>query len=101
VMDENGYPTEEELKELTYLANLPKCRDTIKRIEELWAYNGWGFVLVDSELELHAGGWSGNEDIIRTLFGTLFWAMCWKKSERGGHHYFELDGREKDGKCRL
>ena len=41
-------------------------------------------------LELHTGGWSGNEDIIDKLSDTLFWMICWESTRRGGHYYFEI-----------
>ena len=43
-------------------------------------------------LELHTCGWSGNEEIIDALMGTMFWMMCWESSRRGGHYYFEIPG---------
>jgi hypothetical protein len=45
------------------------------------------------KLELHTGGWSGNEEIISVLQNSMFWVMYWQKSERGGHYYFELPER--------
>ena len=42
-------------------------------------------------LELHTGGWSGNEDIIQSLKENLtFWGMYWQRSDRGGHYYFKM-----------
>ena len=47
-------------------------------------------------LELHTGGWSGNEDIIEALAASMFWLMYWQKSVRNGHYYFEiLDARRR------
>lgn len=43
--------------------------------------------------ELHTGGWSGNESIIAALEKSskgMFWYVCWVKSERGGHFWFEI-----------
>ena len=31
-----------------------------------------------------------NEKIIDMLKKTMFWQVCWQKSERGGHYYFEV-----------
>jgi hypothetical protein len=36
------------------------------------------------------GGFSGNEMIITALQRTVFWGMCWERSERGGRHVFHL-----------
>jgi len=46
--------------------------------------------LYGSWLQLHTGGWSGNEEIVSALKTTMFWMLCWQKSERGGHYYFRL-----------
>lgn len=43
-----------------------------------------------NKFELHTGGWSGNEDIVDALMGTMFWMLCWESSRRGGHFYFEI-----------
>ena len=41
-------------------------------------------------LELHTGGWSGNEEIIDALGrNKMFWMLYWQKSERGGHYWFK------------
>lgn len=43
-------------------------------------------------LELHTGGWSGNEVIISALLqNRMFITMWYKKWERGGHYYFEIN----------
>lgn len=45
-------------------------------------------------VELHTGGYSKNEDIIRSLLSNkVFVSMCYKKWERGGHYYFEINPR--------
>jgi len=104
--DENGYPTEQELKAFERwnitnidLANfLPK--EVVEHIESIWWMPDWGFKLYEGrehlfhrkvmKLELHTGGWSGNEDTIAELMKTWFWMMYWVKSLRGGHYYFEI-----------
>jgi hypothetical protein len=49
---------------------------------------GYGFIECDDHPDEH-------EDIIDVLSETAFWQMYWQKSERGGHHYFVLQGRRK------
>lgn len=64
-------------------------------VEGIWWMPDWGFQKEEMpegwSLELHTGGWSGNEQIIQALQRNfMFWAMCWLKSERGGHYYFKV-----------
>lgn len=87
------YPTAKEIdnirkwdyKEITGLLDL---------IESIWWRANSGFILTGKrilKLELHTGGWSGNEEIIEALqFNIMFWTMYWQKSERGGHYYFRI-----------
>lgn len=41
-------------------------------------------------LELHTGGFSPNEEIVKVLQETFFWSMFWQVSKRGGHYYFSI-----------
>lgn len=87
----NSYPTDEELDRITTWP-LGKWLDLAKYVQSLWWMPGWGCVidLSDMTMELHTGGWSGNESIIQALQEhKVFWAMCWKVHERGGHYYFD------------
>lgn len=90
--DKDRYPTEEEL-------NIVKnwdCKDPkglVDYIESIWWMADWGFKLTGKKvlkLELHTGGWSGNEDIIDALQNTFLWWLYWEKSVRGGHYYFVI-----------
>jgi len=47
------------------------------------------------KLELHTGGWSGNEDIIEALKKSYFWIFYWEKSVKGGHYYFTISSLKK------
>lgn len=66
----------------------------INKLKSAWAWHdyireSWKGNLI---LELHTGGDSGNEQLIKELKRNhLFWIMFWWKSERGGHYYFEID----------
>lgn len=97
--DANGYPSDESLE-------IIKKWDLLKYpvsylldfVEPLWEYDD-RFVRTARTLYLSTGGWSGNEDIIASLHGNfLFWAMYWKRSERGGHYWFDRRMVQKDGK---
>lgn len=93
-LDDDGYPTEEALQ---FIENYDIAQDSpeglIKFIEEIWYHGDWGFIQDGDKLELHTGGWSGNEDVIRSLQKTFFWTFFWESSRRGGHYYF--DGLDK------
>lgn len=84
----NEYPREQELKRIEKW-NIPDdLNGLLEFIEELWKYSEY-FIRKDNLLELHTGGWSGNEDIIFSLErNTMFYCLYWQKSERGGHYYF-------------
>jgi hypothetical protein len=63
-------------------------------LESGWKYKDC-FILKGKrklKLECHTQGWSGNEDIMEALIkNKWFWMAFWKKSERGGHYYFEIN----------
>jgi len=58
-------------------------------IQSIWHWPDMA-KLDGNKFELHTGGWSGNEDIVDALMGTIFWMLCWESSRRGGHFYFEI-----------
>lgn len=93
-MDKDGYPDEAELK-LIQEWDILKFSSSIKTlmdfIEDRWQWPDRGFIRNKNKIELHTGGWSGNESLIGALQdNTMFWTMCWMKSERGGHYWFEI-----------
>lgn len=93
--DDNGYPTDEDLATLRTLAD--GILDThfaplLEHLKAIWWKPG---MLISwnpdtGALELHTGGWSGNEEIMGVLRETFFWASAWRRIERGGHYYFEV-----------
>lgn len=93
----DGYPTRQEIKQVKAYSGHLRSKNTdnmdpprlIELLQEIWAYPD--YIKKDGRrLELHTGGWSGNEEIIKALQGSMFWLLYWQKSERGGHYYFEL-----------
>ena len=88
---EEEYPTKEELEFIAlYRFNHDKgFLPLVEHILRLWHWSDYA-KWDGKNLELHTGGWSGNEDIINALTDTPFWMFYWKKSERGGHYYFEV-----------
>jgi len=96
-MDIDGYPTEEELSIIekwnfsteTFEADMVHF---IEYIKERWKYAEVGYFKYEGQkLELHTGGWSGNEDMIDAIQkNTMFWVFTWQQSKRGGHYYFKI-----------
>ncbi len=105
--DQDGYPTQEALD---YLQNwwlgyhdgkwiqgefseLNKSNiiALIKFTNRLWHFDDWGFVLDvrAKKLELHTGGWSGNEEVMTYFKDTAFAQFYWKMTRAGGHYYYE------------
>jgi hypothetical protein len=94
------YPAESELKKIKKwdLAKQP-VNELLDFVESLWTYED-RFVRTNSKLYLSTGGWSGNEDIIGALqHNFIFWMMFWKKTQRGGHYWFDhaMTGQRKYG----
>lgn len=99
-LDAEGYPTEEYLKLIMEWKDDAPVMDFIKYyLENGWYYGDWGFKLHRPyrgirKLELHTGGWSGNEEIIRAILGNVYlthWKMKYVLWRTGGHYYFEIN----------
>jgi hypothetical protein len=86
------YPTKQQLKKIKRLASsCDKVEELIKYISDIWYYYPEYFIYKHNlVLVLHTGGCSGNEEIIQSLQDTIFWALFWYKSIRGGHYYFKI-----------
>jgi len=88
-----GYPTEEDLQFIREYKYSPDPEELLSFLESLWHWPSY-IIRIEKEkkiyLELHTGGWSGNESIIDALSNTMFWHIYWQKSERGGHYYFTI-----------
>jgi hypothetical protein len=93
--DQDGYPTEAELNRIK-LWDFHKDGDVhhfLDYLKGLWSYPN-RFVWTGKNilrLYLSTGGSSGNESIIEALGENTFWMMCWQKSKRGGHYWFEIN----------
>lgn len=85
-----NYPSEVDLKYIKEFDLLKRpVKELLDHVEQIWEYGDWGFKRTYHNLQLHTGGWSGNEDIIEALqHNFLFWGMYWQKELRGGHYYF-------------
>lgn len=87
------YPTEEQLERIKKW-DIKDPEGLIAFLHSIWWMPSWGFKFEKKndiiELELHTGGWSGNESIIDALQDTIFWYVTWEKSTRGGHFYLTV-----------
>jgi len=87
--DRDGYPTEETLRAIREWSHRD-MRGLMEFVCGAWEYPDYA-KLTEGCMELVTGGWSGNESLIGALQeNRMFWMMCWLKSERGGHYWFEL-----------
>jgi hypothetical protein len=93
------YPDDKDLELIEKWDVINDISGLLQFLESMMWMPDWCFELKGKrilKLQLHTGGWSGNEDIIRSLkMNTLFWACHWVMSRRGGHHYFEIKLKSK------
>lgn len=97
LLDDDGYPTEWGLGRLRAFTGSP--RRLVDLLEQLW----WRPTLMTVDEWLHGqlrtvvraslatGGWSGNEEIIDVLGGTMFHLRLWESSHREGRHVYEVE----------
>jgi hypothetical protein len=86
------YPSEQDL-EMIEKWPLRDVFGLLNFIDDLWQYKVDFRTWKKGALhyELHTGGWSGNEEIIKALEKNRFverFCVMWK---RGGHWYFEIN----------
>jgi hypothetical protein len=91
-MDENGYPTEQELD---YIRNFDVVHNDWEELmryiqDNCWNWGEHYFSKRGTEWIAVTGGWSGNEDVISVLKkNVMFWMLYWKQSNRGGKYVFQ------------
>lgn len=111
-MSNERYPTDEEIERITKWPYTDLV-GLMEFVRSIWwnAERGWkraekqpeeGDLLHQepyTEFDISTGGWSGNEDLIDALQGnSMFWAICWVQSRRGGHYKFEVRQLQKTSK---
>ena len=95
-MATNDYPTDEEVAqvkqwEFTTPESFVEFMAFVKSIGNYWPTDSFGWQQDGRKFSVSTGGWSGNEEILGAMQENwTFWAVCWKKHERGGHYEFEL-----------
>lgn len=106
-LDENGYPTADYI-------NLIKDFDCEKMsIHEMvdiiwgnWYFGSWGAIKRKKingkrKLELHTGGWGGNEEIVGAItsnFHLTHFELKYVMWKTGGHYYFEFKENKEEEK---
>jgi hypothetical protein len=97
----NEYPRESELEQIKNWDFKLGYKSMFEFIEGIWHIPDWGFRVYRTTdhlwdkkvtgVELHTGGWSGNESIIYALQQNfLFYSQCFHRSRRGGHYWFQI-----------
>jgi len=93
--DRDAYPTEDTLDAIRQWPH-EDIPGLVAFVRKAWEYEDYT-KLSGRHLELHTGGWSGNESLIEALRdNTMFWGLCWRREDRGGHFWFELPGPKGD-----
>jgi hypothetical protein len=99
LLDNEGYPTQECLKFIEEYKGATPIKDFLLTIEYLWWHSDMGFILHEKyrgkqKLELHTGGWSGNESIIEAILSNFHLTHVFMKYvmwKTGGHYYFIIN----------
>lgn len=100
LLNEEGYPTQEYLNFIkNYHPEKISIKTFVETISKGWNHRDWGFKLGRKykgirKLELHTGGWSGNEDVIEAIIENIYlthFSMKYKMWRTGGHYYFEVN----------
>jgi hypothetical protein len=99
MLDENRYPDDESLERIKNWDLQAQGIDGLLALVE--ENTNWADRQIHQRgknviyYEYHTGGWSGNEDVIGALRRNLmFWSLCWRKTEVGGHYYFRIPKKQ-------
>ena len=93
-MDNNVYPSESDLNDFrATLESVPtNFLDGARTLAVFINHTGYGeanLAEAAETMELHTRGWSGCENIVEAAQGTIWWALYWRSTHRGGHYYFQ------------
>jgi len=101
LLDNDGYPSDEWIEFIkNYTADTMPIMEFVNGyLVDGWHFSDWGFSLGGKyrgkrKLQLHTGGWSGNEEIIAALLDNFYLRhgkMRYVKWVTGGHYYFEIN----------
>jgi len=97
--NKSGYPTEKFLSFIrNYTPKVMPIFDFLIILKNEWYASNWGFKMHNKydkkrKLELHTGGWSGNEELIQAIKANPYltsFTMKYVSWKTGGHFYFEI-----------
>lgn len=88
------YPSDEILKIIeNFDIKKRPIKDLITLMHQEWEYPDCMKITKGKKsvkVEFHTVGWSGNEDLITAFEKVKLIGLFWKKSERGGHYWYEF-----------
>lgn len=101
MLDTDGYPLEQSLEFIRKYKpdeTLPILDFVENILRDIWWQPKWGFLLHRKykgkrKLQLHTGGWSGNEEVIAAIKSNIsltHFHMKYVAWRTGGHYYFEI-----------
>jgi hypothetical protein len=99
ILDDEGYPTDEFLQFIAeYKWDVMPIMDFVNVLQDGWYFGDWGFKLSRKykgirKLQLHTGGWSGNETTINAILSNIYlthYLMRYVEWNMGGHYSFEI-----------
>lgn len=92
------YPDDDELISLKEILGNPDFLSGAAKIAEMIRSTGYGRATLDEKnqrLEIATGGWSGCEEIIDAINGSLWDINYWQSTHRGGLHVWQNRRGEK------
>lgn len=101
-MDDDNYPTDEELDQLEAFEGTPA--GFVEAVRQLWDYPD--AVRVEDatdrlgrpvkRVSMVTLGWSGNESVVSVVGRTMFHALWWESSHRGGLTVYQVPAEQWD-----
>ena len=105
MMDEDGYPDDEQLRAIQNW-KVKGTEDLLKLFRliqtEWWPDKHYFTIEARTRKRdfgsgryiravVHTVGWSGNESIIDSMMNNyMVWSLCWSSSKKGGHYVFHI-----------
>lgn len=96
-INDHGYPVEDSLKELVTSGH--RFADVLEAVRPYIADTYGTYQVTEIaygpetviEHRITTGGWSGIEEVLGVLEGTVGWALSWESSRRGGLHVLHMN----------